>query len=69
MAKRVTKADIVEFHRLYDKYGSYARAARHSDFSASTIRRYVQLKNVPKVVSQTWDGALNALHGPTLKAE
>lgn len=32
MARRVTPADIIEFHRLYTKYGTYAEAARYTDF-------------------------------------
>lgn len=69
MARRVTPADIVEFHRLYAKYGTYAEAARYTDFSASTVRKYIKLGNVPKAVSQTWEGLMTATHGPTLKAE
>ena len=69
MARRVTPADIVEFHRLYAKYGTYAEAARYTDFSASTVARYIKLGNVPKVVNQTWEGLMNATHGPALKAE
>jgi hypothetical protein len=69
MARRVTPADIVEFHRLYAKYGTYARAAEYTDFSASTVARYIKLGNVPKVISQTWEGLMTAAHGPTLKAE
>ena len=69
MARRVTPADIIEFHRLYTKYGTYAEAARYTDFSASTVRKYIKLGTVPKAVNQTWEGLMTAAHGPALKAE
>lgn len=69
MARRVTPADIIEFHRLYAKYGTYAEAARYTDFSASTVRKYINLENVPKAVNQTWEGLMNDAHGSPLKDE
>lgn len=69
MARRVTPADIIEFHRLYAKHGTYAEAARYTDFSASTVRKYIKLENVPKAVNQTWEGLMNDAHGSPLKDE
>lgn len=69
MARRVTPEDVIEFHRLYAKYGTYAETARYTDFSASTVRKYIKLENVPKAVNQTWEGLMNDAHGSPLKNE
>lgn len=69
MARRVTPEDITKFHELYARLGTYAAVARETGFSASTVGRYVKLKNASKVVGQTWDGLMNAFHGPALKAQ
>lgn len=69
MARRVTPADVIEFHRLYAKHGTYAEAARYTVFSASTVRKYIKLENVPKAVNQTWEGLMNDAHGSPLKDE
>lgn len=32
---------------LYDRYGSYERVAKETTWSASTVRKYVQLLSLP----------------------
>ncbi len=47
MRKRVTPEDVKNFHALYEKHGIYAEVARRTGFSASTIRRYVGMGEMP----------------------
>lgn len=44
--KRITPQEVMEFHRLYKKYGSYAEVARRTGRSASSVRRYVGGENI-----------------------
>ena len=53
MAARVTPAEIVEMHRLYNELGNAAEVARRMDRSATTIRRYLQMKDCPAVLRHT----------------
>ena len=46
-AKRITPVEIVEMQRLYRIYGTYAAVAREMGRSASSVSRYVQMKDVP----------------------
>lgn len=55
--KRITPAEVKEFHRLYNIYGSYAEVARRTGRSASSIRRYVggeTIKALAKAGGQEW---------------
>ena len=53
MAKRVTPAEIVLFHKLYSQYHNYAEVARQTGRSASTIAKYIGLKTKPNVLQYT----------------
>ncbi len=50
MAKqtRVTPEEIVEMHRLYAKFGTYAAVGREIGRSGSTVAKYVKMKSVPQ---------------------
>lgn len=39
MAKRVTPEEILEMHRLYAKYGSFAAVGREIGRSGSTVAK------------------------------
>jgi len=49
-AKRITPEEIVEMHRLYAKFGTYAEVARRIGRSASAVAKYVQMKGVSQNV-------------------
>lgn len=49
-APRVTPAEIVEMHRLYAELGTYAAVGKAMGRSASTVSKYVQMKDVPQNV-------------------
>ena len=46
-APRITPGEIIEMQRLYRELGTYAAVAREVGRSASTVSRYVQMKDVP----------------------
>lgn len=55
--KRITPQEVIEFHRLYKQYGSYAEVARRTGRSASSVRRYVggeNIKALAKAGNQSW---------------
>src|SRR3990172_324110 len=45
---------------MYDRYGSYERVARETAWSASTVRKYVQLLSLPEELQQK----LSTAEGP-----
>ena len=47
-AKRVTPEEIVEMLRLYRKLGTYSAVAHEMGRSASSVSKYVQMKDVSK---------------------
>ena len=47
-APRITPTEIVEMQRLYRELGTYAAVAREMGRSASSVSRYVQMKDVPR---------------------
>lgn len=49
-ATRVTPQEVVEMHRLYRQLGTYAAVARKIGRDASTVSKYVQMKNVPRSI-------------------
>ena len=53
MAKRVTPEEIVLFHELFAECHNYAEVARRTKRSASTISKYIGLKNKPNVLQYT----------------
>ena len=53
MATRVTPQEIVLFHKLFAACHNYAEVARQTGRSASTIKRYVGMKNKPNVLQYT----------------
>ncbi len=54
MAKRVTPDEIVKMHQLYAKYGNYAAVGREIGRSATTVAKYVNLKDTPEIVRHTF---------------
>ena len=53
-ASRVTPAEIVEMHRLYAQFGSYAEVGRQIGRSGSTVARYVKMEGTPPIVKHTF---------------
>lgn len=51
--KRVTPAEFEEMHKLYNELGNYAEVARRVGRSASTVRKYVGMKDCPALVRHT----------------
>ena len=49
-ATRITPEEIVEMQRLYRLLGTYAAVGRamNPNRSASSVSKYVQMKNVPR---------------------
>lgn len=47
-AKHITPEEIVEMKQLYRIYGTYAAVAKEMGRSASSVSKYVQMKNVPR---------------------
>lgn len=49
MAKRVATEDILQMNSLYFQYKNFAEVARQTGFSASTVRKYVDVNWKPVV--------------------
>ena len=49
-ARHITPQEVVEMHRLYKELGTYAAVADKIGRSASSVARYIQMKNVPQNV-------------------
>lgn len=47
-AKHITPEEIVEMQRLYRIHGTYAAVAKEIGRSASSVSKYVQMKEVPR---------------------
>lgn len=54
MARRVSNEEIIEMHRLFEKYGHYADVAREIGRSPSTVAYYIKLTATPNVVAQAF---------------
>lgn len=50
MAARVSPAEFAEMHRLYNELGNAAEVARRMNRSASTVRKYIKMKDCPALV-------------------
>lgn len=52
MAKRtrVTPQEVIEMHRLYAQYGTYAAVGRILNRSADTVAKYIKMQNVPPAI-------------------
>lgn len=59
-AKHVSPDEIVEMHRLYRKYGTYAAVGREIGRSGSTVSKYVQMIGVPMNIQIAVQNLLNA---------
>lgn len=46
-AKHISPAEVVEMQRLYRELGTYAAVARKMGRSASSVSKFVQMKDVP----------------------
>ena len=53
MATRVSPAEFEEMHKLYNELGNAAEVARRMGRSASTVRRYIKMKDCPALVRHT----------------
>lgn len=53
MAKRITPEEIILFHQLYAECHNYAEVGRKTGRSASTIARYIGMKNKPTALQYT----------------
>ena len=51
--KRISPQEVIEFHRLYKIYGTYAEVARRTGRSESSVRRYVKGENVQALAKAT----------------
>lgn len=49
-ARHITPQEVVEMHRLYKELGTYAAVADKIGRSASSVSRYIQMKNVPLAI-------------------
>ena len=47
-ARHISPEEIVEMQRLYRELGTYAAVAKAIGRSASSVSKYVQMKNVPR---------------------
>ena len=47
-AKHISPEEIVEMQRLYRIHGTYTAVAKEIGRSASSVSKYVQMKNVPR---------------------
>jgi hypothetical protein len=47
-APRITPEEIVEMHRLYRIYGTYAAVAKETGRSASSVSKYVKMEGIPR---------------------
>jgi len=53
MTARVTPSEFAEMHRLYAELGNAAEVARRMNRGASTVRRYIKMKDYPALVRHT----------------
>jgi hypothetical protein len=47
-ATHVSPEEIVEMQRLYRFYGTYAAVAREIGRSASSVSKFIQMKDIPR---------------------
>ncbi|MBQ7903292.1 MAG: helix-turn-helix domain-containing protein [Oscillospiraceae bacterium] len=47
-ARHISPEEIVEMQRLYRELGTYAAVAKEIGRSASSVSKYVQMKNIPR---------------------
>lgn len=52
-APRVTPAEFEQMHKLYNELGNAAEVGRRMGRSASTVRKYIQMKSCPALVRHT----------------
>ena len=58
-AKHISPAEIVEIQRLYRELGTYAAVAREIGRSASSVSKYVQMKDVPRNIRIAVENLIN----------
>lgn len=58
-AKHVSPDEIVEMHRLYRKYGTFAAVGREMGRSGSTVSKFIQMKGVPLAIQIYVQNSLN----------
>lgn len=58
MARRVSNEEIIEMHRLFEKYGHYADVARGIGRSPSTVAHYIKLTSTSNIVGDTFKESL-----------
>ena len=54
MAKRITPQEIVEMHRLYNIYGTFAEVGRRMGRRAASVAKYINLQGTPAIVRHTF---------------
>lgn len=58
-AKRVTPEEIIQMHKLYEKYGNYEEVGRLLGRSGTTVRKYIMMTGVPQNVMIAVQNMLN----------
>lgn len=53
MSTRVTPAEFEQMHKLYNELGNAAEVARRMGRSASTVRKYINMKDCSALVRHT----------------
>ena len=46
----VTPEEVIEMHRLYRQFGTYAKVAERVHRSLSTVRKYILMIDVPPAI-------------------
>ena len=54
MAKQITPQEIVEMHRLYNIYGTFAEVGRRMGRSAASVAKCIKLQGTPSIVRHTF---------------
>lgn len=56
---RITPEEIIKMQRLYRQLGTYAAAAKEIGRSASSVSKYVQMKDVPRNIKIAVENLIN----------
>lgn len=58
-APRITPAEFEQMHKLYNELGNAAEVARRMGRGASTVRKYINMKDCPALVRHTTKKLIN----------
>lgn len=53
---RVTKEEIIQFHKIYRTCGNYAEVARQTGRSAATVAKYIKNSIIVDKLTETAEG-------------